>query len=363
MAHRALLTGGGSGGHVFPALAIAEELQSRGWEVSFVGRPASLESRVFGAGGYDFHGLSSGAILGRSWMQRAGALATLAKSSVKARALLGRLRPQVVVATGGYVSVPSAVAAKSRGVPLLLVEPNARAGMANRWLSRVAAVAATSYEQTAEDLRCVCRVTGVPVRRRFFEIGRVDPRPRAWRLLVLGGSQGALAMNRALPGALEAIAADVEGALEVVHQAGRGKAEEARASYRAAGVEAEIVEFLEDVPGAMAKADLILSRAGAITLAEICAAGRPSLLFPLPGVGRHQLQNALQMREIGAAEIVDQQLVGDVDQQLVGEVASRLRGLLDRGRLERMADAAGSLARPRSAEDIADLVESLRDAA
>ena len=164
-----------------------------------------------------------------------------------------------------------------------------------------------------------------------------------------------MALNRTLPGALKAVAVDVEGALEVVHQAGRGKAEEAQAAYRDAGVKAEVVEFLEDVPQAMARADLILSRAGAITLAEICAAIRPSLLFPLPGVGGHQLQNALQMRDVGAAEIVEE--------PQVAEVASRLRGLLDRGRLERMADAAGSLARPRSAEDIADLVESLRNAA
>ena len=140
-----------------------------------------------------------------------------------------------------------------------------------------------------------------------------------------------------------------------MHQAGYGKAKDAEQAYREHGVKAEVVEFLEDVPGAMAKADLILSRAGAITLAEICAAGRPSLLFPIPGVSGHQLQNAHQMRDAGAAEIVED--------PVVAEVASCLRILLDRDTLVGMAEAAGALARPRAADDIADLVESLRDVA
>lgn len=354
MVHRALLTGGGTGGHVYPALAIGQRLLERGWEVSFLGRPDGLEARVFGAHSYDFHGFSSQAVLGRGLMQRAGALATLAKSSVQARALLGRLASEIVVATGSYVSVPAAVAARSRGLPLLLVEPNARAGLANRWLSRVATIAATSHERTSKDLRCECQVTGVPVRQRFFDIGSPELHPGTWRILVLGGSQGALVLNLILPGALKAIAVDVGGAFEVLHQAGYGKAEVAEEAYREHGVKAEIVEFLEDVPAAMAQADLILSRAGAITLAEICAAGRPSLLFPLPGVAQHQLQNARQMRDAGAAEIVED--------PVVGAVASSLREILDRDRLAGMAKAAGSLARPRAVDDIADLVETLSEA-
>ena len=351
VAHRVLLTGGGSGGHVFPALAVGEELRMRGWQVSFAGTAQSVESRVVTARGLDFHTLSSMALLGRGWVQRGRVLLTLARSTVRARGLLRRLQVGVVVATGGYASAPAALGARSRGIPLLLVEPNAKAGLANRWLSHLASAAAIAHEPTSLELRCDCRVTGVPIRRRFFEVAAGAPGPGSRRLLVLGGSQGAEALNRTLPETLRFLTSAGDPRVEVLHQAGYGKAEATRAAYSRYGLEAEVVEFLDDVPAAMAGAHLVLSRSGAITLAEICAAGMPALLFPLPGVSSHQLENARLLEAAGAAAVVTD--------PTVEEIVDRLRTLLHSSRLETMAAAAHALAKPRAAQEIADMVESL----
>lgn len=356
--HRVVLTGGGSGGHVFPAVAIGEELRLRGWRVSFIGTAEGLEARIVPERGLDFHPLRARAVLGRGLLQRIRALLVLVGSTFQARRLLADLGTEVVVATGGYVSVPSALAARTRGIPLVLVEPNRRAGLANRWLSRLAAVAATAHGETAADLRCTSRVTGAPVRRAFFEAAsattaEAEKLDRVTRVLVLGGSQGALALNLSVPEALAVVAEKLARPIRVLHQAGRGKAEEARALYEKqdAKLEAEVVEFVDDVPKAMREADCVLSRSGAITLAEIHAAGRPALLFPLPGAGRHQLQNALFSQSAGAAEVV-------VD-PTPSEIVDRLASMLVAGRLEQMGAAARGLARPRAVREIADMVESL----
>ena len=356
--HRVLLTGGGSGGHVFPAVAIGEELRLRGWRVSFVGTAEGLEARVMRERGLDFHPLRAQAVLGRGLLQRMRALLVLLGSTLQARRLLADLGTEVVVATGGYVSAPSALAARTRGIPLLLVEPNLRAGLANRWLSRLAAVAATAHDEAAADLRCPSRVTGVPVRGAFFGAASAtttggETLGRVVRVLVLGGSQGALTLNRSVPEALAVAAEKLARPIRVLHQAGRGKAEEARVLYEKQDtkLEAEVVEFLDDVPKAMREADCVLSRSGAITLAEISAAGRPALLFPLPGAGRHQLRNALVSQNAGAAEVV-------VD-PTPSEIVDRLASMLVAGRLEQMAEAARGLAKPRAVTDIADMVESL----
>ena len=193
----------------------------------------------------------------------------LARSSWSARRLLRSLDLDVVVATGAYVSAPAAVAARSLRLPLLLLEPNARPGLANRWLSRVATVAATAFDTTASEMHCRCRVTGVPVRRGFFENRQKAPDDAHWRVLVLGGSQGAADLNRRVPEALATVAASLDRQLQVLHQAGRGKEEETREVYSDVGLPAEVVSFLDDVPSAMAAADLVLSRSGAVTLAEI----------------------------------------------------------------------------------------------
>jgi UDP-N-acetylglucosamine--N-acetylmuramyl-(pentapeptide) pyrophosphoryl-undecaprenol N-acetylglucosamine transferase len=356
----ALLSGGGSGGHVFPALAVADELAARGWQVSFAGSPGGLEERLVAERGIAFHGLAARPLLGRRAAQRALALATLAGSSLAALRLVRQLDAAAVLGTGGYVSAAAVVGGRLAGRPVLLLEPNARAGVANRWLSRWATAAAVAYGETARDLRCPATVTGVPVRRAFFavpELAGGSLRPAGPRLLlVLGGSQGARQLNEALAAAAPLLLAGCPG-LRILHQAGERNLDETRAAYAAAGVPAERVEvaaFLDDVAAAMAASHLLVSRAGAITVAEICAAGRPALLAPLAIAAGHQQDNARLLAEAGGGEVL-----GAAD--LAPEaLAPRLAGLLANGeRLAAMGRAARSLARPDAAAAIAERLAAL----
>lgn len=347
----ALLAGGGTGGHVFPALAVAEELGKRGWLVSFTGNENGLEARLVPERGIPFHALPARPMVGRGLMGKVRSLTTLAASGRAAAKLIRELGVSVVLGTGGYVSAPAVVGARLAGRPILLLEPNARAGVANRWLSRWASAAAIGYPETAHDLKCPAWVTGVPVRARFFEapaeLPPLSPTSPP-RLLVLGGSQGAKQINDAMPEVAKRLR-DVR----ILHQTGPRNLEDAKAAYAQAGVDhVEVVPFLDDVAGAMAESHLLVSRAGAITLAEICAAGRPSLLLPLSIAQGHQVDNARLLEAAGAAELL---LSDQMD-----KLADRLVELLHApGTLQRMAHAARSLAKPRAVAEIADRMEYL----
>ena len=378
----ALLAGGGSGGHVFPALAVAEELAARGWRVSFAGAAGGFEARLVPQRGIDFHALPARPLLGRGPAARLLALATTARSAVSAARLVRRLGVTAVLGTGGYVSAPAVLGARLARRPVLLLEPNAHAGVANRWLSRWATAAAVAYRETAADLRCPCEVTGVPVRQAFFAVPALDAAAVVHagsaaaaapgqpgqsgagaaggrQLLVLGGSQGARQINRALPAAAARLLAAMPD-LRIVHQAGAANVDETRAAYAAAGVAVDaeagepaagnvrVVPFLDDVAGAMAASHLLMSRAGAITLAEICAAGRPALLAPLAVALGHQEGNARLLAAAGAAEVLT---ASELEaESLAGRVAALLG---DGARLAAMGRAARSLARPGAAAAIA----------
>ncbi len=356
----ALLAGGGTGGHVFPALAVADELAARGWQVSFAGAAAGIEARLAGQHGIPFHPLAARPLLGRGPLARALALATLALSALSAAALVRRLGATVVLGTGGYVSAPAVVGGRLAGRPVMLLEPNARAGVANRWLSRCAAEAAVAYQATERDLRCPATVTGVPVRRAFFDVAPPAPQPGNAGdrlLLVLGGSQGARQLNLALPPAVARLLEGPLPGLRVVHQAGARHLDETRQAYAGAGVpaaRAEVVPFLDDVAGSMAAAHLVVSRAGAITMAEICAAGRGALLAPLAIAAGHQQDNAQVLAAAGGAEVL-------AAADLAAEpLAARLGALLgDADRLVAMGKAARALARPGAAAAIAARLEAL----
>jgi UDP-N-acetylglucosamine--N-acetylmuramyl-(pentapeptide) pyrophosphoryl-undecaprenol N-acetylglucosamine transferase len=245
------------------------------------------------------------------------------------------------------------VGARLAGRPILLLEPNARAGVANRWLSRWASAAAIGYPETALDLKCPAWVTGVPVRARFFESPAELPVMNPPRLLVLGGSQGAKQINEAMPEAAKRLIQGMAG-VRILHQAGAKNVEEARAAYAQAGIgdQVDVVPFLDDVAGAMAESHLLVSRAGAITLAEICAAGRPSVLLPLSIAQAHQVDNARLLADAGAAEM----LLADE----LGRLGDRLADLLAApGTLQNMGRAARSLAKPNAVAEIADRMEYL----
>lgn len=364
-----LLAGGGTGGHVFPALTLADELRDRGWQVSFTGSATGPEARWVPGYGLPFYPLSARPVVGQGLVGKARAALTLVGSAVTARGLVRRLGVGVVLGTGGYVSAPAVIGARLARRPVMLFEPNAVSGVANRQLARFARAAAVAYEHTRSELSCDAEVTGIPVRRPFHEVADLEaPRDGApTRLLILGGSQGALQLNRLLPEAV-AQAARGLGRLEVLHQTGQRHLEATRAAYAAVteepgssvtGLRVEVTPFLDDVAGAMARAQLVVSRAGAITLAELCAAGRPSLLIPLSLALGHQRDNARTLVEAGAAELLQDE--ADLTAAaLVAALAARLSDLLrDADRLTSMARAARGLARPDAAARIADRLAAL----
>jgi len=351
-----LLAGGGSGGHVFPALAVGEELTARGWRVSFAGSAEGMEARLVPERGVPFHGLPARALVGRGLLAKAGALAVVGRSAFAASSLVRRIGAHVVLGTGGFASAPAVIGGRLAGRPVLLLEPNARAGVANRWASRWASGAAVGWREAIEDLRCPAWVTGVPVRAAFFKVSADLPPAEPLRLLVLGGSQGAQQINQAMPEAARRLFERLPG-LRILHQAGARNLESARQAWADAGLagdQVEVVPFLDDVAGAMARSHLLVSRAGAITLAEICAAGRASLLVPLSIAQGHQVDNARALADAGAAEMI---LSGDLTPD---RLADRLLALLqDAPRLARMGRGARGLAHPRAAADIADRLEEL----
>lgn len=345
----ALLTGGGSGGHVFPALAVAQALAARGWRVSYAGDAAGIEGRLVPARGFDFVPLAARPWVGRGPLAKARGAATLLGSTLAARRAIVRGGVDVVLGTGGYASVPAALGAVLARRPLLLLEPNARPGTANRRLSRWAVEAAVAYEATARELACPATTTGVPVRAEFFAVPPPPAGPA--RLLVLGGSQGARRLNELLPAAA-GVAAGAVGGLAVLHQCGPRWLEETRARWleaAPAGVRVEVVPFVEEVAAALAGATLVLSRAGAITLAEICAAGRPAVLVPLVLAGAHQRDNARWLEQAGAALCLEPE---ELDAARLGAALAELLG--DGERRRGMAERARALARPGAADAIAD---------
>lgn len=349
-----LLAGGGTGGHVFPALAVADEMRRRGWSVSFAGSPQGLEARLAPEHGLAFHPLAAKPMLGRGPLDRARALAVLIRSSFAARALVRELGAAAVLGTGGYASAAGALGGWLARRPVLLLEPNAASGGANRQLSRVAREALLAFDATARELKCPTTTTGVPVRAAFFGVPALAAVSDHPHLLVLGGSQGAKQLNELVPKAVAPLLEQLPG-LTVRHQCGRAHLHAAHAAYSNAGCDlarVEITAFIDDVAGAMARADLVLSRAGAITVAEIAAAGRPAIFVPLSIAGGHQIPNAAALAEAGAASLVRP------EEASVETLRSHLAELLpDRAALVEMGRRARGFARPNAVAEIAGRIE------
>lgn len=349
----ALLAGGGSGGHVYPALAVAEALQARGWKVTFTGRPGSFEERIIAGRGLAYQPLAAAPMVGRGLAGKLSGLVRLGRSAAAARRLVRRIGADVVIGTGGYVSAPAVLGAHWAGKPTLLLEPNATPGVANQWLSRWADGAAVAWLDGCRGLRCPIWETGVPVRREFFDLTPQLPPAPPLRLLILGGSQGAEQINRLMPRVVATLRAR-EMDLEVVHQSGAAMVESTREDYESREQAADVVAYIENVAAAMGRAHLVISRAGAITIAELCAAGRPSLLLPLSIAGGHQAHNARALQAAGGA------LVFTGENIAAHPVSTALGELLSEpSRLQSMADAARALAHSDAAERIADRIEAL----
>ncbi len=350
---RAILAGGGTGGHVIPALAIANELKkSYGAEVLFIGTARGIENRLVPAAGYPLQLVRVGALKNVSLMTRARTAFDLPRAVWDAGRMLNEFAPDVVIGVGGYASGPTMLAAVVKHIPTLAFEPNVVPGFANRVVARFVSAAAVHFEETAKYFRHA-EVTGVPVRQAFFAVG-ARPRDGARTLLVFGGSQGAHAINEAMIRCWPALLRQTPG-IHIIHQTGERNYNDALAVYDGLGDAAEVFKFIEDMPAAFARADLVICRSGASTVAEIAAAGKPAIFVPFPrAADDHQRVNAEALERAGAAVLVEESKLDGV--WLVETVAALLG---DQARLQRMSAAARSLAHPHAARDIAAMAARL----
>jgi UDP-N-acetylglucosamine--N-acetylmuramyl-(pentapeptide) pyrophosphoryl-undecaprenol N-acetylglucosamine transferase len=371
-----LIMAGGTGGHVFPALAVATVLRARGVAVVWLGTPAGMEARLVPEHGIPIEWVTVAGIRGKGATAWLLAPLRLTKAVQQALRVLRRLRPRAVLGCGGFVSGPGGIAAWLLGIPLVIHEQNAIAGLTNRWLARVATQVFEafpgSFRRTdAATARADASATGTafrgphcvgnPVRAEIAALpppavrfaGRGEPK----RLLVLGGSQGAQRLNLLMPQALALVGGQVR--LQVRHQTGARGLAAARAAYDAAGVEAELLPFIDDMAAAYAWADLAVCRAGALTITELQAAGLGALLIPFPAaVDDHQTQNAQVMVRAQAARLIQER---DLDAAVLGNAIAELTQ--DRARLLAMAEAARADAIVDAAAKLADSCLAVAEAA
>jgi UDP-N-acetylglucosamine--N-acetylmuramyl-(pentapeptide) pyrophosphoryl-undecaprenol N-acetylglucosamine transferase len=334
---------GGTGGHVFPGLAVAEEMRAAGWDVVWMGAKSGMEARLVPARGYRMAYVRAAALRGKGVLAALLLPVNLLVGFAQAARAIFRLRPDVVLGMGGYVAFPGGMMASLLARPLAVHEQNAIAGLTNRVLARLADKAMTAFPEALPGAEW----TGNPVRREIAAIAppaeRFAGRGGPLRLLVVGGSLGAQALNECVPQAL----ARLEPRPLVVHQSGEKHLEALRANYRAAGVEGELVPFIDDMARRYAEADLVLCRAGAITVAELSAGGVASVLVPFPhAVDDHQSANARFLSAKGAALLLPQ---GELTP---AKLAATLRAL-DRPRLLEMARRARGLGKPDAARRVA----------
>jgi UDP-N-acetylglucosamine--N-acetylmuramyl-(pentapeptide) pyrophosphoryl-undecaprenol N-acetylglucosamine transferase len=351
---RAILAGGGTGGHVIPAIAIAQELKKDyGAEILFIGTARGIENRLVPAAGFPLQLVQVGALNKVSFKTRLKTLGDLPRAVFHSQRILSEFRPDVVIGVGGYASGPAMLAAILKRIPTLAFEPNYVPGFANRRVARFVSGAAVHFDETAKYFRNA-QVTGVPVRQEFFKIAApVNAKPT---LLIFGGSQGAHAINQVVIESVAALQSHVPG-IRIIHQTGEHDYNDAQAAYASLGESAEAHRFIDEMPSFFARADLILCRSGASTVAELTAAGKPAILVPFPrAADDHQKRNAEAMERAGAAVMLEESKLST--DRLV-ETMSALFAHQDR--LEKMRNAALKLSHPNAARDIAVMSAKLSE--
>jgi len=353
---RVMIAGGGTGGHVIPALAIAAALKSAYTaEICFIGTARGMETRLIPQAGYPLELIDVGQLNRVSLTTKVKTLVALPRGILYCLGLLRRWQPQVMIGVGGYASGPAMLAALLRRVPTLAFEPNAIPGMANRLIGKRISAAAVNFAPTLSFFRNA-ELTGIPVRADFFAL---PPRAAdsAPRLLVMGGSQGARALNQRMPEIAKALL-DAVPDLTILHQAGARHAESTQAAYAAGGAPPnrwQVQAFLDDMPRQFAASDLILARSGASTVAELAASAKPSLLVPFPqAADDHQRKNAEVLVEGGAARML-------LEHEMTGaKLLEMLVGLLqNRDQLQAMSARARTFAHPHAAQRIAEMASAL----
>ena len=352
-----VIAGGGTGGHLYPGIAVARELLARmpDAQISFAGTAQGIESRVVPREGFALDVIRSAGLKGKSIGARLRGAALVPIGLKDAWRIVSRRRPDLVIGVGGYSSGPVVLVASLRGVPTMLLEQNAVPGLTNRWLSRVVKAAAVTYDSTEIYFGAKAFVSGNPVRPEFFatagpqQESALDEQNSGTRILVLGGSQGAHAINLAMVEAAPRLASGGPP-LRLVHQTGERDVEMVRIAYREAGLPAVVEPFFFDMGRQLGQADVVVCRAGATTLAEITAAGKAAILIPLPtATDDHQRRNAEALAGAGAAELLLQK------DTTAGAIADRILALAgDRERRARIERAARSMAKPDAARVIVD---------
>ena len=345
-----LIMAGGTGGHIMPGLAVAAEMRARGWKVVWMGHPDGMESRLVPKHGIEMSWVRFGALRGKGLWRKLMLPFNLLSGLSQAKQELLRIRPDVVLGLGGFITFPGGMMAKRLGIPLVLHEQNSVPGLANRKLARKAARVLSGFPDVLPGAEWV----GNPVRADIAALvppaERFDGRNPPLRLLVVGGSLGAQVLNETIPAGIALLPEDERPV--IVHQSGEKQIDALKANYEKAGVSANCVAFIEDMAGAYEWADIVICRAGALTIAELAAAGVGSILVPYPhAVDDHQTENARFLANTGAAILLPQA-------ELTAEKLALIQNL-SRDQLLQMAERARDLARPNAACEVADICEGL----
>ncbi len=346
-----LIMAGGTGGHIFPGLAVADQLAARDWRIVWLGNPRGMEAQVIPGRNIPFEPIDFGGVRGKGLVTIALLPLNLLRGFWQSIRALRRVGPSVVLGMGGYVTFPGGMMAALLGRPLVLHEQNSIAGLANKVLARVADRVMAAFPGALVGAEVCGNPVSVAMARQPTPADRFAGRTGPLRLLVVGGSLGAKALNDIVPQALALLPADRRP--RVTHQAGRANLDSLRQNYAQAGVEAELLPFIDDMAAAYGEADLVIARAGAMTVSELACVGAASLLVPYPhAVDDHQTTNATWLADADAAWLVQQTALE------ARSLADRLAGL-DRARLLAMATRARELGRPDAALRVADTCEAL----
>lgn len=348
-----VMAGGGTGGHVIPAIAVACELRDRGDRAVFIGTDRGFEATLVPNAGFEIEWIEVGALNRIGLLKKLRTVATLPGGLLRCWRLLGRYKARAVFSMGGYVAGPVVLAAILRKIPVLVMEPNAMPGMTNRRIGRFVAKALLSFEEARRYFPAGrTEITGLPVRREFFEIPDREPGD-VITVLITGGSRGARSLNRAVREAWPYFADGIR--VRLLHQTGREAFDEIEREFAATGLQGSVKLFIDDMPAAFAEADLVVCRSGAGAVAELAAAGKPSILIPFPfAADDHQLYNAQAFVNAGAACLIP-------DAELSGKrFYEEVRRLADHpGELKEMGRRARAFAHPDAARRAADLLEEL----
>ncbi|KAB7676106.1 undecaprenyldiphospho-muramoylpentapeptide beta-N-acetylglucosaminyltransferase [Plesiomonas shigelloides] len=350
-AKRLLVMAGGTGGHVFPGLAVAHQLMEQGWQVRWLGTADRMEADLVPKHGIEIDFIQISGLRGKGWCAQLGAPLRIWRAIRQARQIMRDYQPDVVLGMGGYVSGPGGVAAWLQGIPVVLHEQNAIAGLTNRWLSRIAAKVLQAFPGAFAK----APVVGNPVRQDVLALPepaqRMKDRSGPLRVLVVGGSQGARVLNRTLP----AVAAALGDQITLWHQVGKGALPEVEQAYQAAGATGhKITEFIDDMADAYQWADVVICRSGALTVSELAAAGVPAIFVPFQHKDRQQYLNGLTLEKAGAAYIIEQD-------QLTAERLEAQLLLLNRPQLLAMAQHARAAAIPDATDRVAAVIQALAD--